>query len=442
MKKTLFILMCLVVAIECMAERYSILFNTGYRYIELVNVHRTDSATVINMRCTALPGDEFYIPKALYLEDENLRKYPLAMCKGVVCGERNKLPISGILDFELVFSPLPQESKVFDLRAIDEWYSSFAFWGIHPVGQNLDDICKYEDKLIITDNTVLKGGDVVIQGCIEDYDLTRDTSDICLKYYSLFRKEGNKDQNLCKIGEDGRFVFKVLLDCPSWTYMEYNKTLIPVHLIPGDTLCVSMNNLDNTKKKIEYRSLTGQNLMRGLLSADPKFELWENVYKRASKIRFNELLDELSDNLGDFQKLCGYLKWKYKLSEFETHLLYLNMKSGMDEITITRVNKNINSVYDRTMFRSLEKDELYKALTTQEMIECHAFLRNHDLNDFSYFMLPLQLLIRSLSTISMTGYTINHNIMQIRADVIEQYCGQQLNEHVKKVIGANHPIYK
>lgn len=423
-------------------KEYTVFFSTGHDYLNLTGVERTDTSTVLKMRCTGLPGDRFKIRRKLYLDDENSIRYPLQTAIGVKVGEYSTWPLSGVVDFELHFPPLPKHCRIFDLRTAGEVYSSFAFWGIHPKEMNLKKITEFEDNAMVVDSNIMSGAPTVVMGKILDYDAKTAPGTIRSVYSPLTREAGNRSQSV-SLAEDGCFEFlQPYVECPSWSYLEYDDRKIPVFLVPGDTLIVNMKGLFTVDEHIEYESKTGKDIMRNLLQADPKFMKWEHYRMRGQRMRPSELAADIQASLASMKSFCGYMKWKHKLSSLEVHLLYLSMVSNLNEISQSIMSADLQLLHPDSKTQKLNSEEYYRYATSPEICEAFKFLREYDLNDYSHFMIPFQEFVRSLTLVPTIFSSANRSGYENRIEILETYIGQPFNEYIRTAILGGQSTYR
>lgn len=436
MRKIVFIFVALLSFIAKAKEQpWNSLYQSGYKQFSVVNVERNDTATTISLRCRMNPGDHFLLPKKnMYLDDELHNKYKLRNTVNIVPGDTILCPYSGEYDFSLVFDPMPKGVRIFDLRAADEWYSSFAFWGIHQ-----DDRIMKKIKHV-ADDVQLSAGDVcrpvskpaVIKGHINNYRSSDQEEILSLQVRTCHENSKPKNRNINlkeKINEDGDFEFVVPVANKSWTYIEGRKTKIPVLLIPDDTIMLEIENYQDLDMRTTYNSVNGNNTMANLMMADPKWVDWENARDRDTNIRPSDLFQDMEKRIEDSGRLVDYLAWKYHLSQTESHLLRLQMHSFIYEVGISRLNRNLSDTYFGKNINYQGNAEGLASLP--EIVDSYSFLRNIRTDDCSYFVLPSQYLLLHLSQIHPIQLV---GTSESRFRSLEQYLGQELDDEWRKRI--------
>lgn len=428
---------------------YEVFFHTGLgNYLTLKDVERNDTVTVLRMRYKALPGESYLIPDDLYLSDENDQRYPLRQALGIQTGVRNRFPLSGVINFDLHFAPLPKKCKVFDLLRGVTYLNSehFELWGIHPKNYKLEKKTKYSDVMVLTDSTIMQDGTVTIQGKILDFVAGKSPSNITMMYTPiLYTYIETQWPDSIFVNNDGSFQTVVpQVNCPSWSYLNYDDLLIPIFLVPGDTLQITMSQVFSNGRRVEYTSKTHKDLHPNLLKADQQITLWENYNSRAQTICPEDLKNKVDEYWASLLKISGYLKWKFHLNDFETHLLYLSMTSKINEISNSRFRADLKAVGMDKQLEEMGKREYFDYVTTEEWCNYYTFLKNDKLNDFSYFMLPEQKLIRTLSLVQTATYRPKSESFSydLRIPILETYLGYELNSYMRKALEEKPPVFK
>lgn len=431
------LLACMVVHAEKKTRKgYEVIYQSGYKSVRLLDVERTDTATIVSMRCSMLPGDKFTLPqKELYIDDELQNRYHLKYTRNIVLGDTVICPYSGFYDFSLVFEPLPSSVEVFDLRAANEWYSAFAFWGIHQNKQVTRKIKHIEDVVRLEQNDVAlaSSANAVIKGRIKGYtsSIKRDTLSLQTRAFN----EGQIPRNVtikhyAEVDDNGKFEFTIPINNKYWTYIEGNKTSIPVFLIPNDTITLTVEQYKEVDMHVMYQSSDGNYTMEKLMHTDPRWVDWEFATDRYVNIRPDELMGEVHKRKRAADTLADYLVWKYKLSRVESHMLRLQMYSFIYEIAITRLNKNLHDVYFRRngFYQTDYQDGL---IHIPEIVDSYGFLKDIRTDDYTYFMLPSQYLLIHLANIEPVRYP---QTTELRFKILEEYLGHPINNEWKKRI--------
>lgn len=428
-------LIILVVAAEAIYadSKCQLIYQSGYPEVSIERIVRHDTATIVHMRRIANPGDVFVLTKRqLYLDDEQGKKYRLKGTEGISQGDTIRHPLSGILDFSLIFEPLAKNVKIFDLRAANEAFSTFAFWGIHEKDNILKKIKHLKDKNIRLDKEqiFLNTGTAVIRGQIRNY--TSSKPDTC-QLFLVFQKDDyfrHGEFFKSAVSKEGCFEFCLPVENMCWSYIEGKHAVIPVVFYPNDTLEVTIDKLGEIDMTVSYRSLAGNNIMQKLMQADPMWTDWELAGKRSTPVAPSMLAKEMQAKKNETTKLVEYLTWKHGMSQVESHLLQLKINSFINEISITRLRKTILGLYPSTTELLNKPEELSRIEQQPEIQESYEFLKEIDPEDYSYFILPSEYLLSHLPGVVLY-YRSDRNQ---RYGIIERYIGKPLDDLWRKRI--------
>lgn len=90
-------------------------FYSNAGMVAIDKVVLSDTATV--MYCTAKGkiNSWFQFAPSTYLSDEEDARYPVKGAVGLTLGEKCYIPRAGQLEFRLLFEPMPEDTKIFDL---------------------------------------------------------------------------------------------------------------------------------------------------------------------------------------------------------------------------------------------------------------------------------------------------------------------------------------
>lgn len=432
-----FILLFLLVMTEtCHAKpkKYEVIYQSSYKNISLTDVLRTDSSTVLSFVCQTKPSDEIQIPikGRIYLEDEMGREYALLSAEGVNDdGFSRCLSLSGDVNFSMTFEPIPSDVVFFDLRTADEWYSAFAFWGIHPAGAKVPKLNPRINEIALYDKAYVTPGNAVIVGKFQNYQKPEKPDTLTI-YNNLLLIPGVVKHHrtyTAPVNDDGGFVFNLPLEGHSWLEIEGKKSVIPVYLVPSDTMYVTVEKAGLMDRRIKYRSAKNNETMSSLMNANPRYAVWD-LYQVRKRRERPEFLKAEYTRIGDeVKRFCAYLSWKHHLSETEQHLLYCEMKGKMEEICL-------NSMDESLTYIALEwrNQQIKDAVLSDEVLDCYAFLRNINTRDYSYFILPQQYFMNHLQ-----GWDIPYNVRVLQGEdrlygILEEYFGQPLDDEWRKRI--------
>lgn len=410
----------------------NVVYQSDYKYISILDYTTSDTATVINMRCSLTPGENYVLKKRmLYLDDEKCRKYRLKQTQGLIQGDTVRCPYSGFVDFSLVFEPLNRDVRIFDLRSTNEYYPSFAFWGIHKEGVKGIKHVKDSEICLTRQDIRMVDGTSLVKGTISNYGaLNRcDTFQICMREPTNNPTDGYILRYYESIvAEDGRFEFKVPIEHMNWVYLRGKEMAIPIVLCPDDELTVSIENFGEIDMKVSYRSKDGNAVMQNLLRAAANYTAWDFVYRRYDVISPTLLNNKLEQEKTMFEKFSDYLAWKYKLSSKEVHLLRLNYNSLLYEVAMVCLNR----VFDVSFKPGTNIEAVREAMMSSEVIEAHTFMKAINTDDYSYLILPSQYLLLHLhNAIPLYSSKMTKDMY---IEIIEKYIDRQLNEDWKKRI--------
>lgn len=409
----------------------NIVYQSTYRYLSILDYETNDTATVVIIRCMLSPGKEFILKNSsLYLCDEQGRTYGLKRIEGLTQDNVVRCLYSGQKDFTLVFDPLAKNVEVFDLRASNEFYATFAFWGIHK-GDGLKRRIKHvNDKnyRMTREEVAVVNGSAWIKGDVSNYSGLKqhDTLQVCVRGQDEEDGRYRLHYYQATVAEDGSFEMKVPLEHMCWVYIESKASTIPVILYPNDTIDLTIDGRDDIDRKVTYSSRKGNDMMPNLMKAAANYTSWDFVSKRYDAISPSTLQDELEQEKQAFETFSDYLAWKYKLTPKETHLLRIAYYSLLYEVCIA----SLSNAYNETFWREEDMEERIKYIDSEEVIEAHGFMRAIDTDDYSYLILPSQYLLLHLHRAIPVVSSMMTKDMYI--EIIEKYIGRHLNEDWRK----------
>lgn len=413
-------------------KTYSAVFRSGYSDARITNIIRSDTATVVELQSVQYPGDEFWMPDVpLYLCDEHLRRFPLKYMQGISIG-KNLYPLSGVLDFSLTFEALPKESKVFDLLSAYNEATPFTFWGIHADGHRLGTFKRIPEGLCFRKEYVLDSSDVKVRGRIEDYvqGTRKDTFSFSITVVAHYDDRTRERRSEASVSAEGEFELDIPIENTTWAYIEGRGVIIPIFLTPGDTIDVSIKNLRAYNMEVGYTSSKGYDVMSRLMSADPRFFDYDLFYSGKSKVRLSEINKEVSSRKKKRDEFCSYLAWKYQLTDFESHLLQLYMRSTVDVLYMSYVNKGVRETFMHER-GSYSPKWLAELSGHPEIVQSYSFLQGINVKDYSYFVLPKQWLVGQLGQITSATFKLKR---EDRLRTLEEYLKREFDEEWKKRI--------
>lgn len=400
--------------------------------IELLDVERTDSNTVLSFKCSGIPGEEWSLPSVIYLDDELQNKYNLRSSNGVKLGEPNKYPMSGDSFFSLEFEALPKHVKIFDLLTENHFHTHFGIWGIH-VGKLKLQSPIHNAHLLINDKPFAEPGSVTINVCIEDSSVYNIRS-IDLDYASIFNDTARTRFNN---KEDGCFELTTAIDGASWTYIVFDKQKkIPVFLYPGDTVQVHVEHLYDIDRRTSYISSKSNDLMHSLMKADPMLIDWQLQNSIDSPQRLDSLYMRISSKMETLSDLHNYLVWKYQLSDKESHLLDLGLKEYVSFYLIRGLRKTFLNLYTIEDLYNMDPASVDSIVMNEEFKQNYSLLLNFSPKDYSFFALPDRTIVGYLKNLPLSLMRRQReNRMPSRYFLIEKLLGESFDNAWLKQLG-------
>lgn len=407
------------------SNKCHVLYQSFYPELSITEVERHDTATIVHMRRLGTPGEEFVLRKQkYYLDDELGRKYVLKGIDSITQGDTIQNPLSGIIDFRLIFEPLEKNVKIFDLRATNEWCSLFAFWGIHEDSGIRKKIKSVRDENIRLDkkDIAFGAGKSVVKGHIRNYAPQKPDT-FRLQFYTENESWPGTHQTLIfksAVSQEGDFEFQLTAENMSWAHIEAGNAYIPLMLYPNDTLYVTIDRLREVGMSVDYRSQAGNNVMQNLMKADPYWMDGELVNTRYVPARPSVLKEDMMNRKKKAAILVDYLAWKHKMSLTEAHLLRLQIHSFINAIHIARMGTNMERAIHYKQGEYTQKIIADYTAMLPELQDDYDFLQEIDTKDYSYFVLPRQSIIANLY------YAVKFPIDNF--STLEKYIGKPLNE--------------
>ena len=141
-------------------------FYSNAGMVTIDKVVLSDTATV--MYCTAKGkiNSWFQFVPSTYLSDEEDARYPVKGAVGLTLGEKCYIPKAGQLEFRLLFEPMPEDTKIFDLIEGTE-KDMFRIYGIHDAKAKVKiPEAKEEIDAEETSEKMFRKGKAVVRGKI------------------------------------------------------------------------------------------------------------------------------------------------------------------------------------------------------------------------------------------------------------------------------------
>lgn len=403
--------------------------QSSYNFLAITSFESNDTATILHLRATLSPGEEFTLPRqAMYLDDEKGRKYSLKGCESIKLQGSNYCNYSGTKDFSLIFEPLKENVRIFDLHAAREEYTSFDFWGIHK-GRHLEKGIRPAKGTPLSHKDIcMENGTAVIRGKFNPGSSYRrgDTLTISTNDFGSGRYY---NKHHCTIQAEGDFEFVIPIECMSWTFIEGKGLQIPVVIYPSDTLFVDISRQGDCAMNIRYKDTQGNDIMPNLMNFRLKYMPWEfntsietENYRPDILARITEAEKERADSL------CNYLAWKYDFSSKEAHILRMNMYSIISSIAIAHVKKNIKNTYFKQNGSYL-KSYVDSIRDDLEIIKSYDFLDFVNCDDYTFFITPYPLL-DYLNRIEFIHSLLGKN----KHEALERYLKQPMSNDWKRIL--------
>lgn len=426
MKKFIIILLStliLVVKIDGKnKETTSYVYSTAQERIRLISIERSDSATTLAFEYRGMPNERFFVPTDLFLDDSNHRRYKLIHAEGIVPGQSTLCPITESVKFSLVFEPLSRKETHFDLLPLNKGLGWFAFWGIHKTSDSRVFVRKHRTFSIPIDSVLASFGKVYIKAEFTD----KHPKEVRLKY-SMIKKNRNDQKAIPATYSDGEFESTLPIEGVSWSYLCADGHDIPVYLIPGDSIRISISDVGGIHMKVTYKSMRGKDLHSNLMYADPLYVNAARWVLPASEAIRPSTIETVYEKMRKEEgKLRDYLTWKYNLTEYEAHLLERMMYSKQIDYLGHRLLASFQQVYPPTSFRYEKRSEIYEVLTQPEFAEYLSFLRDIDMEDMGIFIAPYQKAVWVISDI--VGYIGGLMEYEEKLKLIEFYSQNRLSD--------------
>ncbi|MCD8317887.1 MAG: hypothetical protein LUC45_03100, partial [Paraprevotella sp.] len=305
---------------------------TLYSNADVIHVNKvvlSDTATI--MYCTARGkiNSWFQFVPSTYLSDEEAVRYPVKGAVGLALGEKCYIPKAGHLEFRLLFEPMPQDTKLFDLiEGTDK--DMFRIYGIHDAKAKVK-IPEAKDEIDAeeTSEKMFQKGDVVVRGKIEEYSRDWNEGILFFDLTSLGQDHiaPYPMSRPCTVLEpDGTFCTELSLDHPVWAEMKMGgeNTAIPFYVRPGDTLDITVKGMREKNVTVDYVSSHPKGCYENLLKHQDVpviYYEWNRLSDYGRNLNKEDFLNQMNESVAENMRLCDYVAWKYKFSPWETHLL-------------------------------------------------------------------------------------------------------------------------
>lgn len=207
--------------------------------LEIRKIVLSDTATVFYIDAYYRPKNWIRIAKATVLETGG-KSYPIRSGVGIELDKEFWMPESGTASFQLVFAPLPKETKTVDfVEGHDD--GAFRIWGIHLDGSPASSPLagkKNPKETVVLEKPELKTGTGILTGKLigfpTDLDLTLDAW-----VFNILK--GGADEYKVPVQTDGSFKLEVPLLHISRVGLMSNIFHTDLYLKPGETSSVEVN---------------------------------------------------------------------------------------------------------------------------------------------------------------------------------------------------------
>ena len=292
--------------------------NVGHA-ATITHVMLTDTATIVSFHKHDTTDQIHFTPETHLLDDEG-RKYRIVRSEGIPHGGGFQKTAEETNDFKLVFEPLPEKTRFFDL--IEGMLSAhFRILGIHDAGKPIR-LPKLEDTVDVKTDDFIRMDIAHVRGRIDGY-----TPNMGFKAMGIsLRNELTKDEisKAVVIQEDGTFETQLPLAYPTRLYfsIELPNVFIPIHFyaVPGRTTVV------NVRKDLTVDLAASD---AEILQCERLLKCGDDYLKNYDRRMYEEDRDSLS--FGEMQeKLMGmskanervvdYVAWRNGFNSWEYHL--------------------------------------------------------------------------------------------------------------------------
>lgn len=207
--------------------------------IEVNKMVLNDTATIVYIDAFYQPNMWIKIAKDSYLQADG-KQYKLVAGVGMEPDKEIWMPESGTYSFQMIFPPLPKNTKTVDFSEGD-FDGAFSIWGIHLDGKPAKSPLAGKKNPIekaVLETPVLQSGIATFKGHIAGYRPEMKLEGSTWAYNPL---TGNVDENSITVNEDGTFSLDIPLNHISVINVSANFMYAPVYLKPGETTSVEIN---------------------------------------------------------------------------------------------------------------------------------------------------------------------------------------------------------
>lgn len=286
---------------------------------------------------TSQNGGRLDIDKTLYLTDSKGQRHNCLSTDNIKIG-RNMAEEGSERRFSISFEPLPSGERIFDIVSGCNFTHYFRFYGVHQAHDSALPYKSYVPEKN-SDNLAWEShsGNAVIRGRVVG-DIGAKSSTVTCSNGSNMNGRNLYDEIRTKIDAHGEFSIELEEIGKRWMYLVIGESEIPVYVNAGDTLDCIIKNLGAYNQECLTHSTQGNALHENLLRADPDGPYCEWLRNKSREQPISQTLQQLDEEHKRIHELYKYLAWKYKLDDYEMHLMMLNMQQRLEIIRMQAIS--------------------------------------------------------------------------------------------------------
>ncbi len=298
--------------------------------VSITKVEFTDTATIVSFHLKSTPDHWVRIANDSYLVGENIaKKYMVIRGEGIVIGEQHTTPESGEDDFQVLFEPMPKNTRAFDFIEGDN-PEGFRILGVHDRTKPIK-IKTPKKAFQMTqelETEFFKEDTVHVRGRIEGYSRELGFSTVSFAKRNTMTSE-NKSLTVY-INEDGTFAFSYMGYHPKEEFLMIKSDNIYAvagfYTIPGQTT-EFVTTLDGVVSytKMPEGTFARQNSLLHDFSDICRYKSSED--DRAASASFMDYTKAAAMKMEESLKLTDYISLKYDYTPWERHLAHCLTRS-------------------------------------------------------------------------------------------------------------------
>ena len=307
---------------------------TNAKSTQITSVQLTDTAAIVSITVRGKINSSFNIKPTVYLSDEQSRIYSVKGAQGIHLGEKLYIPKCGEASFKLLFDPLPKSVKVIDV--IEGHAKNMYRWlGVYDKKSRfkLPEMKHEVDGDEVSESAFTKGT-ATVRGRITDYKPNSGYGNVFFDYqlcddafqYNFFEK-----RKRALIHPDGTFECQLNLRHPilAQVTLKGEMVAIPFYVRPGDMLDIEVSGLQDARMSVRYKSSHPKGCYENLLQHLPPIDFIRQSEVMEASTTDDIFLQKVENSIAVNKQLCNYTAWKYKLSSWESHLLWNRVQSDL-----------------------------------------------------------------------------------------------------------------